>query len=187
MKKLLITTFLVIFFILPFNFVFSQNNPNRVDCDVCGYCPSINPTPPSNWRSCAKCLYPSIYPATPVPDGKTLAIDPQTNEPIKPQKGRFYSFLGCIRTDFGSFQEPGSAASIVKVLSRFIFGVVGILSFAYLVYGSFVLTTAQGSPEKINRGRFIIKRAIIGLIFTLLSFFILGIILGRVLGLPWFK
>ena len=187
MRKLFVLTLLfsLIFFILPPKPVFSQ--PSAVECDLCGWCPEADPTPPSNWKDCAKCLYPSLYPLTPVPDGKTLQTDSTTGEPIKAQKGRFYSFLGCINTDLASFQEEGAAVSVVQTISGLIFAFVGVISFMHLLYGGFVLATSQADPEKINYGKSIIKRAIVGLVFSLLSFLIIDILASRVLGLPWFR
>lgn len=157
-----------------------------VECDVCGYCPSVDPTPPSNWKECAKCLYPTLYPLTPVPDGKTLQIDPTTGEAPKPQKGRYYSFLGCLSTDLSTFQEEGAVVSVVQQISNIIFSIVGVVSFVYILYASFILATSQDNPEKINYGKLILKRAIIGLAFSLLAFFIVNFIAVKILGLPWF-
>ena len=186
MRKLFALTLLfsLILFILPPKPAFSQ--ATAVECDLCGWCPAADPTPPSNWASCAKCLYPTLYPLTPVPDGRTLQTDPATGEPIKAQKGRFYSFLGCINTDLTSFQEEGAAVSVVQTLSNLIFGLVGVIAFLYLIYGGFILATSQADPERINYGKYIIKRAIIGLVFSLLAFLIIDILASRVLGLPWF-
>ena len=187
MKKYLFLIFLILglLLILPLNVSFSQTN--SVQCDVCGYCPSVDPNPPSNWSACAKCLYPSIYPLTPVPDGSTLQLDPSTNEPIKPQKGRFYTFLGCINTDLSSFQEEGAAVSVVQTLSNIIFSAVGIIAFLYLLYGAYILATSQANPERLVLGKQIIKRAIIGLVFSLLSFLIIKFIAVKIFALPWFS
>ena len=186
-KKILIifTLFFLLFLILPLNFSSAQTN--RVDCDLCGFCPSVDPTPPSNWKDCAKCLYPTLYPLTPVPDGRTLELDPTTGEPIPAQKGRYYSFLGCISTDLSSFQEEGAAVSVVQILSRIVFSIVGAVSFVYLLYAAFVLATSQANPEKINYGKYLLKRSIIGLAFSLLAFFIVKLLAVKILELPWFS
>lgn len=121
-----------------------------------------------------------------MPDKRTLRINPSTGEAPTPKPGRYYSFLGCFSTDLSSFQEEGAAVSVAQTLANIIFSLVGIISFLYILYGAFILAISQDNPEKINYGKFLLKRAIIGLSISLLAFLIINIIAGKILGLPWF-
>ena len=159
-----------------------EAGPRFAACDLCGYCPP-NP-PPQSWSSCQKCLYPDINPD---PAGQeSLAVDPETNSLIAGAPGRMYTFLGCITTGSGGFTEEGGAGGVIQSLLRVIFSTVGGIAFLYLLYGSFIVATSQNDPEKINYGKRVISGAIIGLIFSLSSVFIINLIANQVLKIPGF-
>ncbi len=175
----------VIFFLLFFSFlifplvVFSQER--FATCDLCGYCPP-NP-PPSSWQKCAECLYPGV---TDPESKQTIRIDPQTNTPPTPYPGHQYTMLGCIRTDLGSFQQEGAAASVIQRLLQIIFSTIGGFAFLFLLYGSFIIATSQNNPERLNYGKRIIYGAIVGVIFSLSSVFIINLLASGVLKIPGF-
>ena len=180
MKKII----LLIFVFLIFNFSVSaetQSGPRYAVCDLCGYCPP-NP-PPQSWSACQKCLYPNINP-DPQARG-SLLIDPTTNQPPTPALGRYYTFLGCLGLG-SSFTEEGAASGVIQSVLNIIFTIVGGIAFIYLIYGTFVIITSQANPEKINYGKRVVTGAIIGLIFTLGSIFIVNFIASGVLKLPGF-
>lgn len=201
MKRLLV---IVVFFLAAVFFVnqsfaifetptpeptINQNaiSPQYAACDQCGYCPP-NP-PPGSWSACQKCLYPGITntdPATQDSSKETLKIDPVTNLAIAPAKGRQYTFLGCISTNVGSFSQEGGAGSVIQILLKTIFSIVGGVAFLYLLYGAFVLATSQNDPEKLNYGKRLIYGAIIGLIFSLTSVLLINFLASQVLKIPGF-
>lgn len=173
--------FLLFFSLLIFIPSFSLAEDRYATCDLCGYCPPNRP--PSNWEKCAACLYPGV---TDPESNQTLLINPETNLPPTPYPGRQYTMLGCIKTDLGSFQQEGAAVSVIQALLWVIFSVVGGIAFLSLIYGAFVITTSQNNPEKLNYGKRIVYGAIIGVIFSLFSVFIVNLLASRVLKIPGF-
>ncbi len=115
----------------------------------------------------------------------TLRVDPATNLPIAPAAGRQYTFLGCLTTGAGTFQE-GGAGNVVQALLRIIFSIVGGVAFLYLIYGAFIILTSQNEPGRLNYGRRVIYGAIAGLIFSLTSIMLVNLIAGQVLRIPGF-
>mgnify|MGYP001109541642 CR=1 FL=1 len=178
-KIFFILLFLFFIFLISKN-IFAQGR--LASCDLCGYCQG-NP-PPQNWEKCRACLYPN---ASSQPEsGDTLKINPENNLPPTSYPGRWYTFLGCINTNLGSFENPGAAGSVVQILLNIIFSIVGGISILSFIYGGFIILTSQNNPEKINQGKRIIIGAIIGLIFTFSSVFLINFIGEKVLNLPAF-
>lgn len=151
-------------------------------CDLCGYCPPDKL--PSTWASCKACLYPAA--SANATSKSTLKIDPITNTGPTPQPGRQYTVIGCIKTDLASFNQEGAAASVVQVLLNIIFSLIGGIGFLYLMYGSFIVLTSQAEPEKLNYGKRLIVGAVVGVIFSLLSAFIVNFIASGILKIPGF-
>jgi hypothetical protein len=151
-------------------------------CDQCGYCPP-NPVPQS-WSACQKCLYPNIANTDPAAN-ETLLINPETNLPTTPMPGRSYTFLGCIEGG-GGFTQSGAGGGVVQKILNIIFSMAGGIAFLYLLYGAFVIATSQADPEKLNYGKRLVYGAIVGLIFTLGSVFIINFIASGVLKIPGF-
>jgi len=104
--------------------------------------------------------------------------------PPTPFPGHAYTTLGCVKTDLGSFESKGAAKSLVQVALNFIFSIVGALSFIYLIYGAFFITTSQGDPERLNEGKKIVLGAIVGLLFSLFAVLIIKIIATQILKTP---
>src|SRR3989344_2319036 len=184
MRSYFLSVFLLLTF-LVFNSVVAGQTaaPARnAACDLCGYCPPDRI--PSSWEKCRQCLYPNASrdPAT----KQTLKIDPATNIGPTPQQGRQYTVIGCIKTDLASFNQEGAAASVVQTLLNIIFSMIGGIAFLYLMYGSFTVLTSQAAPERLNYGKRLIYGAIVGLIFSLLSAFIVNFIASGILKIPGF-
>ena len=74
----------------------------------------------------------------------------------------------------------GFFASIIKIAV----GLGGGLALVLMLYGVFIVTTSAGIPDKLKEGSEIITSAIAGLIFILLSVFLLNFIGINILGLP---
>ena len=156
--------------------------PRNAACDLCGYCPPARL--PSSWEKCRQCLYPN---ASRDPASKqTLKVDPATNTGPTPQQGRQYTVIGCIKTDLASFSQEGAAASVVQTLLNIIFSMIGGIAFLYLMFGSFTVLTSQAEPERLNYGKRLIYGAIVGLIFSLLSAFIVNFLAKGILKIPGF-
>lgn len=172
-------------------------------CDACGLCPSVVNGPssscnvdpkqvPGDWKNCVKCLYPVLFPATSTPDPttcSTLIIDSTTNLPKNIVKaGRQFTMLGCITSGSStSFTGQTGAPTFVQVMLNVIFSLAGGLAFLYLMYGAFILLTSQADPERLNYGRRLIYGAIVGLILTLASVFLVNLIGSGILRIPGFS
>ncbi len=183
MKKVIfLLFFFLIFFGLPI-FTPTQGADRLAACDLCGYCPGN--TPPANWSKCAECLY-GITNADPT-SNITLKIDETTNLPPKAVPGKMYTQLGCIGTNLGGFQQEGAAAGVVQTLLNVVFSIVGGLAFLSLIYGSFIILTSQANPERLNYGKRVVYGAVIGVIFSLSSVFLVNLLASGILKIPGFN
>lgn len=86
--------------------------------------------------------------------------------------------IGCISTKADG--NNSFFASIIKIAV----GLGGGLALVLMLYGVFIVTTSAGIPDKLKEGSEIITSAVAGLIFVLLSVFLLNFIGINVLGLP---
>ena len=155
--------------------------PGYATCDKCGYCPP-NPAPQS-WSACQQCLYPNA-PSDPTSNA-TLLIGP-SGYPPTPELGRAYTFLGCLGGGSGGFTQQGAAGGVVQSLLNIIFSTAGGIAFLYLIYGSFIVATSQANPERLNYGKRVAYGAVIGLLFTIGSVFIVNLIANGILKIPGF-
>ena len=152
-------------------------------CDLCGYCPPN--AAPSNWESCRNCLYQSA--SSDPGSNETLKIDDVTNLPPTPIPGRWYTIIGCFNTNLNSFQQEGAAGSVVQTLLNLIFSAAGGLALLYFIYGSFLILSSQADPEKLGQGKRIIVGAIVGVIFSFSSVFIINLLASGILKIPGFS
>jgi len=200
--------FLGVFFIVSLFYLIQNAVPvsaNFVTCDACGYCPvvingsapSCGPDPtfgpvPGNWTTCVKCLYPGLYPTGSTPNAAqcdTVRIAPATLLPPTPYVGRQYTMIGCL-TSTGGFQNDkntGASSFVQALFDLLVFRITGGIAFLYLMYGAFLVLTSQAEAERLNQGKRVIMGAVIGLIFTLGSVFIVNLIGSGILRLPGFS
>lgn len=200
MKKMVVV-FLALFALLLTIATPTSAAKRYVTCDACGLCPKIvNGTTssctvdfvPGDWKRCAKCLYPTLYPPASNPDPKncnTVVINEATGTVKYPVKtGRQFTMLGCITS--GStvgFTDKSGAPSFVQAMLNVLFTLAGGLAFLYLMYGGFVILTSQADPERLNYGRRLIYGSIVGLIFTFGSVFIVNLVGSGILKIPGFN
>lgn len=83
--------------------------------------------------------------------------------------------LGCIPTD---------ASAIVAWVLRFSLGIGGGAALLLMSFSGIQIMTSQGDPEKLNEGKERFTSALIGLVFIILSVFLLRIIGVDILGTP---
>ncbi|HRN69974.1 MAG TPA: hypothetical protein PLS49_02205, partial [Candidatus Woesebacteria bacterium] len=180
--------FIIVFFVFSIFLLSSSNvEAQRAECDACGYC--FGRTEPSNWESCRACLYPN---ASKNPkSNETLLLERTASgrmEPVKKAEGKYYTQLGCLDIGKGSFSDPTAAGGVLNfLLTRLIFPIVGTVSFISLVYGAFLLITAQDAPEQVSKGKSYIVGAIVGLIFTFSAVLLINILAGDILKIPGFS
>ena len=114
-----------------------------------------------------------------------LAISPASAAFVTPRGNcginEIDTALGCISTlvDTTSGQNT-FFGSIIKIAV----GLGGGLALLLMLYGVFIITTSAGIPDKLKEGREIITSAISGLIFIILSVFLLNLIGINILGIP---
>ena len=84
--------------------------------------------------------------------------------------------LGCI--------QVGSGNELVATILKISLGVGGGIALALILYGVFIITTSAGMPDKLKAGKEIITSAIVGLIFIILSVFLVNLIGINILGIP---
>jgi len=87
--------------------------------------------------------------------------------------------LGCISvtTEFGE-------TSFITIIARIIVSLSGGIALVMMLYGTFIVTTSAGIPDKLNEGKDIITSALSGIIFILLSTFLFNLIGINILGIP---
>ncbi len=147
------------------------------NCDLCGYCQGAVKAPGS-WQSCRKCLYPGL-------DGlqdATGNVDPNSFGTLTTAEGaiptpdpeHYYTGFGCVSTQPTEFTAQ---------LSSFFFSIIGGVAFLFFIYGSALVATARSDPGRLNQGKRILIGSIVGLLFALLSVFIIRFI-SQSLGLP---
>lgn len=181
-KKICLIFLMLLFTVISLSKVSAQTR--YAACDLCSFCPTGNPVPPQSWSSCQKCIYPNINPDPSAME--SLIVDETTNLPPTPYQGRQYTLLGCLGNS-GSFQEEGAAGGVIQSLINIVFSLAGGVAFLYLLYGSFIITTSQANPERLNYGKRVVYGAIAGVIFTLSSVFIVKFIASGILKIPGFE
>lgn len=191
MKKLLL---IILFIFLSFFLAPQARGQQRYAvCDRCGYCVPQAPAPsslPESWENCRQCIYPSVNPDPALK--QTLLIPSITDAPQMPPTpypGRYYTMLGCVRSSVDplDFMQKDIARSLTDVLLSLIFSAVGALAFLTLLYGAFLLSTSQADPQRLGYGKRVVYGAIVGLVFSLLSVFIIRLLATGVLNIPFFQ
>ena len=71
-----------------------------------------------------------------------------------------------------------SLMSNVAMLINVFASVMGFLAVGMIIYGGFMLLTAQGDPAKIKRGKDVVIYSIIGVIFVMLAYAIVNFVMN---------
>jgi hypothetical protein len=87
--------------------------------------------------------------------------------------------LGCISTNV---ESGGFVGSILQLA----IGLGGGIALLLILYGTFIVTTSAGNPDKLNQGKEVIGSAISGLLFIILSIVLLNLIGVKILAIPGF-
>ena len=93
------------------------------------------------------------------------------------EAGKAWTALGCLPTD---------PLELVKHFFPFLLGLGGLAAFSLIVVSGIRILTSGGNPEKIQGAKETITSAVTGLLFIILSLFLLKLIGGDILGLPAF-
>lgn len=167
-------------------------------CDACGLCKNtIGDSAqgyvlkgeyiiPGNWEQCRKCLYPATTNSGNPLGKETLIVDPQTGYAPTPQPGAYFTMIGCVNTNLGTFRQEGAAASVVQVFLNTIFSTAGGIAFLYIMYSAFLMATARGDVEKLSYARRQLSAAIIGALIAFGAVFLVNMLASNVLRIPGF-
>ncbi|MGI6278377.1 MAG: pilin [Patescibacteria group bacterium] len=85
--------------------------------------------------------------------------------------------LGCIPTD---------PMALIKWIFPYLLGFGGLAAFALIVFSGIQILTSAGNPEKVQGAKETITSAITGLLFIILSLFLLRLIGADILQIPGF-
>ncbi len=178
----------------------SPSVPPLTSCWSCGDSATCYPAPSG---SCPYTDYASCDSAC---SGNTpTKFNCVNNDCIEDQNGKYVGFAACnancgtraamsnpycngnkddgIKTAIGCLKVV-SGTDLVTTILRIATGIGGGLALALILYGTFIVTTSAGMPDKLKAGSEIITSAIIGLIFILLSVFLVNLIGINILGIP---
>ena len=70
-----------------------------------------------------------------------------------------------------------SLMSNISMLINVFASVMGFLAVGMIIYGGFMLLTAQGDPAKIKRGKDVVTYSIIGVILVMLAYAIVNFVM----------
>ena len=88
---------------------------------------------------------------------------------------RVNTALGCVPVDMNGF---------IGWLLPWFFGVAGGISFFLMVFGFIRITTSQGDPKAVQGGKETVTSAIMGLVVSIFSLFIIRLIMLDILKIP---
>lgn len=167
---------------------FNANRCKRIPSNPDGSCPNGSF---AYEIECNRMLQPTSSIATPTP----LPITPLPTAPPYPpfnpctfsseagncndcvdNKG-VWTALGCI---------PSNSNELIVGLIKFAMGMAGGIAFLIMLYGTFVIITASGNPEKVAGGQQTITAAVMGLLTIIFAAVILNIIGVQIIQIPGF-
>lgn len=136
--------------------------PGISTCDLCGWCgfDSVSGTSiepsPANWPKCRECLY---------------------DAGGAPREHAYWTTFGCMYSTSDLF---------VKKLVSIVIGIAGGTAFLFFLYGSVMVLTSSGDPQKLKDGRETITSSLIGIFLIVFSIFLLRVVGYDILRIPGF-
>lgn len=88
-----------------------------------------------------------------------------------------WTVLGCV---------PNTAAGFGQILLSFIVGIAAGTAFIAFLYGAFLILTAKGDPQQLDKGKNLAVSSLIGLFIILFAVFILNLVGVQILKIPGF-
>ncbi len=113
--------------------------------------------------------------ATPFPTSTAGSSEPKTNCSTEDGGKGIQTALGCIPTD---------SLELVKWVFPYLLGLGGLSAFGLIIFSGVRILTSAGNPETIQSAKETITSAITGLLFIILSLFLLRLIGINILQLP---
>ena len=91
------------------------------------------------------------------------------------EDGGAWTAVGCVPTD---------PTELIKWAFPYLLGFGGLAAFLLIVFAGIQIMTSSGNPEKLKAGKELITSAVMGLIFIILSLFLLRVIGVDILHIP---
>lgn len=96
-----------------------------------------------------------------------LSVTPVSADYTTDLQTQLKSAAGTKGANYGEARDPRAvAAMVVEVL----LGTLGVLFVVYIVYAGFLITTAAGEEEKVEKGKRVLRYCIIGLLMIFGAF-----------------
>lgn len=89
-----------------------------------------------------------------------------------------------VQTDFGCI--PSDPGQFVQQFYGIGLGLLGMVSFLFMVIGGYYILTSQGNPEQLEKGKNYIFYSIAGLLLAVFGFVFIQVALGDVIRIPGF-
>ena len=84
--------------------------------------------------------------------------------------------IGCI--------PVGNPQELTSFLLRWAIGIGGGVAMIFIVYAGFLIMTSSGNPKQVQAGKELLTAAVTGLVFLIMSAFLLNFIGVEILSLP---
>jgi len=114
-----------------------------------------------------------------------IALFLMLNKPICFAQGStpLLSGKGCIKNGNCTLDQ---ILSFAGTIANFILGIVGSLALLFFIYGGVMMLISAGSSDRVNKGKTILKNAIIGLVIVFASWLIIKFVY-QLLGIENWK
>ncbi len=112
-----------------------------------------------------------------------IAKNAQAASPQGPcAAGEYNSAFGCISTYI--VPDSSGGKSFVTSILQLGVGLGSGFALVLMLYGTFLVSSSEGIPDRIKAGQEIITSAAMGLIFMLVSIFMLNFVGVKILAIP---
>lgn len=191
MKKLILTTFFLLFlFLINTNKILAQALP-PVPAPGTFFCWTPNEDTELNNRCLENCPYGyesnCVYKPKIVVGGSGDVVHQICILPVEPTACRAaaYEITGdkaCVNTALGCIPitKPND---MVTFILRWALGIAGGIAILLVIAAGFIIITSSGDPKKVQGGKELLTAAIAGLVLIIFSTFILRIIGVNILGI----
>lgn len=78
-----------------------------------------------------------------------------------------------------------TVAEVVNIWLGLSYIIAAPLALIFITYGCVMIMTSQGDEMQVRKGFYFVKKAIVGLLFTMFGVFIVAIIAARILRIPF--
>lgn len=91
----------------------------------------------------------------------------------KPPSKFIFKSVNCDCIEKGICNATDFSRVVINV-GEFIFGIAGVAALLFLIFGGFLLIVSEGNQNSIDRGKLIIKSAIIGIVIIFTAWIVIN-------------